>query len=190
MTDLTQYVRDATRTESKIDAVVINKDLLMGTLQAFIAIGNILDMIKKNVFYGKEIDSVILSNLWFKAFDSISRIKSTNRSGPTEEILKGETNTRIFHALVGIATESTELLEALIKLIQGGELDSVNVCEELGDINWYQAIAIDTLEADFENILTINIDKLRARFPEMFTEKDAIDRDLETERQILEDGTI
>lgn len=193
MTDLPQYVADATRTESRIDEVVTDKNLLIGTIGALIAIGNVLDMIKKNVFYGKEIDLNLLSNRWEEAADSLWQIAETqaDQDHPNlkpETILGGEIDTRIFHAIVGIATESTELLEALLKHIQGGDLDFVNVCEELGDVNWYQAIAIDTMEADFGNILSVNIEKLRTRFPEKFTEENAIVRDLDAERQVLEDG--
>ena len=193
MADLPQYVRDAVRTESRIDTVTTDKALLLGTIGAFIAIGNVLDMIKKNVFYGKEIDTETLCDWWDRAADSFDLIMEhqDDPEDPTlipEIILEGEIDTRMFHAMLGIATESTELLEALLSYIQGGDLDFVNVCEELGDVNWYQAIAVDTMEADFDKIFSVNIDKLRARFPEKFTEEKAIERDLGTERQILEDG--
>lgn len=39
---------------------------------------------------------------------------------------------------------------------------------------------------DVEDIRTVNIKKLMERFPDNFTEKDAIERDLESERSILE----
>jgi hypothetical protein len=53
MSQLEQFVVDAIKTESKIDNVVVNEKLLTETIQILIAAGNILDQIKKNVFYNK-----------------------------------------------------------------------------------------------------------------------------------------
>lgn len=50
------------------------------------------------------------------------------------------------------------------------------------------ALALRTLESDFDTEMRINIEKLQARFPSKFTEQDAEFRDLQKERQILEQG--
>jgi hypothetical protein len=39
------------------------------------------------------------------------------------------------------------------------------------------------------DVMTTNINKLRGRFPDKFTEEKALNRDLDSERKILEDGT-
>ena len=44
----------------------------------------------------------------------------------------------------------------------------------------------EVLEFEFEDSLQRNIDKLLARFPNKFTQEDALNRDLEAERKILE----
>ena len=93
----------------------------------------------------------------------------------------------LLHAAIGIGTEAGEVLDQFKrKLFYGRELDVVNVKEEIGDIMWYVAILLRELDLDFEDILQMNIDKLRARFPEKFTEHHAINRDLGKEREILE----
>lgn len=93
----------------------------------------------------------------------------------------------LLHAAIGIGTEAGEMLDAFKrKLFYGKELDVVNVKEELGDLIWYMAILMRELDLDFHEILQLNIDKLRARFPEKFTENHALNRDLEVERNILE----
>jgi len=98
----------------------------------------------------------------------------------------------LLHAAIGISTEAGEILDAFKKhLIYGKDLDIINITEELGDITWYMAIMTRylknltgaTLEDD---ILELNIDKLKARYPEKFTEEKALNRDLDTEREILE----
>ena len=185
MTDLAQFVQDAIRTESLVDSVVVNEQLLQGTLKTLIATGNILDMIKKNVFYGKPIEARRLRELTLLANVGLMQIDPTTTPATPERELE-DVNPRLFHAIVGIATEGTELLEALQKIINGENADNINIKEELGDVNWYEAIAIDTLEEDFESVLNTVIAKLKARFPEKFTSEDAIHRDLATERKILE----
>ncbi len=93
----------------------------------------------------------------------------------------------LLHAAMGISTESGELMDAFKrKIFYGKALDVVNVKEEIGDVMWYIAILLRELDLDFEDVLQVNIDKLKARFPDKFTEEDALNRDLDKERKILE----
>jgi NTP pyrophosphatase (non-canonical NTP hydrolase) len=94
---------------------------------------------------------------------------------------------RLLHAGIGLATESGEFLDAIKKhVFYGKELDRVNLQEELGDLFWYMAIACDELGAEFEPIMARNIEKLKARYGEKFSEERAENRDLDKEREILE----
>lgn len=98
-----------------------------------------------------------------------------------------EPNPRILHAAIGLCTESGELIDAVKKsTFYGRELDVVNVKEEAGDILWYLAVLFDELGTDFETEMKRVIAKLEDRFPDKFTEEDAFNRDLETERKTLE----
>lgn len=100
----------------------------------------------------------------------------------------GEDGTkRLLHAGIGLATEAGEFLDALKKhIFYGKELDRVNLKEEMGDLFWYLAIACDELDVEFEPLMERNIAKLKARYGEKFSETKAEQRDLNTERQILE----
>jgi len=94
---------------------------------------------------------------------------------------------RLLHAGFGLSTEAGEFLDALKKhIFYGKELDRVNLREELGDLFWYMAIACDELDVPFEALMQRNIEKLKARYGEKFSEEKAEKRDLETEREILE----
>ncbi len=94
---------------------------------------------------------------------------------------------RLLHAAMGLTTESGEFLDALKKhLFYGKPLDLVNLREEIGDIMWYLAIACDALGTDFETEQARNVAKLRKRYPEKFDAGQAIERDLDAERAILE----
>lgn len=93
----------------------------------------------------------------------------------------------IFHAVAGICTEAGEMMDALKKyLIYGKPLDMVNLIEESGDMEWYNSLLIESIGTDYEKIFKTNIEKLRKRYPNKFTEHDALNRDLEGERGILE----
>jgi NTP pyrophosphatase (non-canonical NTP hydrolase) len=124
---------------------------------------------------------------------SVPIVKSyvlNTESQVTPELLARLTNpdtVRLLHAGMGLCTEAGEFLDMLKKhIFYGKKLDFPNAVEELGDVEWYAGIAIDVLRTTFNEVLTINIDKLKARYPEKFTEHHAINRDLETERAILE----
>lgn len=182
MADLKQYVADAIRTECTIERVRTDTAILLHTIHIMIAAGRILDQIKKNVFYGKEIDGTKFQEYLDSLISHIGWLEDEHSFGRPVIEAVNDLNPRIFHSIIGIATEATELLEALIK----PDLDGVNILEEFGDINWYQALGIDALEGDFDQILETNIKKLKARYPEKFTSDCAINRDLEAERIILE----
>lgn len=91
------------------------------------------------------------------------------------------------HMVIGISTEAGELLDAYKKhFAYGKELDTVNVEEEIADIIWYVSNLCRLKNIDFEKALQRNIDKLKARFPEKFKQENALNRDLDVERKILE----
>ena len=94
---------------------------------------------------------------------------------------------RLTHAALGLSTEANEFADQLKKhLIYGKELDKTNLIEELGDIQWFVAMACDELGTSFEQIQEININKLKARYGEKYSDEKALVRDLESERKILE----
>lgn len=185
--NLNKYVSDAVRTESRIEKVTLpDIETFYAALQIFTLSGQILDMFKKNIFYGKEIN-------WRNIESKMWKIEMDSQAGFADRETDLEIDPRIFHALIGTATEATELMEALLANMDGATLDIFNILEEFGDINWYEAIAIDAANGEletfgFEDVLTTNIEKLRKRFPEKFTSEHAINRNLEEERDTVEIG--
>lgn len=96
---------------------------------------------------------------------------------------------RLIHAALGLSTEANEFADQLKKhLIYGKELDKTNLIEELGDICWFLALACDELGVSFEKIQEINIAKLKARYGEKYTDEKAIKRDLNLEKEILQNA--
>jgi NTP pyrophosphatase (non-canonical NTP hydrolase) len=91
------------------------------------------------------------------------------------------------HMVLGMQTESAEIADAYKKHIAyGNELDLVNVKEELGDILWYIANMCNLHGWDMRDVMETNIAKLKFRYPEKFDSEKANNRDLESERKILE----
>lgn len=94
---------------------------------------------------------------------------------------------RLLHAQMGMQTEVAEFADALKKsLFYGKPLDVVNLKEELGDLMWYMAIAMDELDTNFTTESDRVINKLKVRYPDKFTEANAENRNLALERSILE----
>lgn len=187
MYDLNQYVKDALRTESVVEEVKLDPELLAGVLQLFIASGNMLDQIKKHAFYNRDYDAEKFVGHFMNVVGALDQLKpAISDMGKEDKELTVDVNPRLFHAITGAATESTELVEAMVAAFNGEEMDTVNLLEEFGDLNWYQAIAIDALDGDFGNMLDTNIGKLKTRYPEKYDNTKANIRDLTAEREILQ----
>lgn len=98
----------------------------------------------------------------------------------------------MLHASMGLVTEAAEVMDMIKKHIYyGKELDLVNLEEELGDQNWYQSLAIHASRlkgyyTSWEQIWQKNINKLKLRYGEQFSSEKAINRDLQAERELLE----
>jgi len=95
---------------------------------------------------------------------------------------------RLLHAAMGMQTESAEFTDMLKKhVFYGKPLDKVNLKEELGDMLWYIAIAMDVLDTTFSKEQNRVINKLKERYSDKFSQDKAENRDLEAERRVLED---
>ena len=212
------YSKAAIRSESKIPEVKgVGAVSLHAALTAVIGVGDVMDQIKKNVFYGRPYDREKLENAINAAGEALQFLHATiqphggfadpdqrhdihrmlESDGPTgravnlnAESLKA-LDPRIFHVITGIITEASELAEALQLNLEGDPLDLVNVSEEIGDIAWYGfGIFPDASEIPPGQILDTNIGKLVKRYPEKFDDflAQQENRDLEAEREILEEG--
>lgn len=181
-----EYTKEALKTESvDFDAIVDrlsyhdNSNGLIGSMISCSLASSILDVLKKHFFYGKEIDHDALSRLFSSADDISSRVDDS-------VVDDGMTNNdiRILHAIMGMCTESGELVASFLpKLMHGDELDMVNMQEEIGDLMWYTAILIDAVcPGKFEEILCKNVEKLRKRYTnQQFSKECAVNRDIDNE---------
>lgn len=78
-------------------------------------------------------------------------------------------NMLLINGVMGLAGEAGECIDIVKKCyFQGHELDLGHIAKELGDVAWYLAVAAHAIGYDLETILQMNIDKLKARYPDGF----------------------
>jgi NTP pyrophosphatase (non-canonical NTP hydrolase) len=201
-----KFIADAIRTKSpKFNGSLVGKNEFMRGLADIIGTGERADRLKKLLFYGEDVakgrvataanvepktSNAIRANL----ADAIRAACANFDNPPDMETIEAAT-VDIVHAIFGVVTEASEMVEALVKAITGPEggrdFDLTNFVEELGDVMWYLAIAFNALSQltgvthDFATTGTRVTDKLRERFPEKFTTDNANNRDTDKERKAL-----
>lgn len=75
----------------------------------------------------------------------------------------------IFNAAFGLSGEVGEFNDMLKKWVfHEKELDVVHAKKELGDIMWYVAMMCHSFGWELDEILQMNVDKLKARYPDGF----------------------
>src|SRR5947209_7930343 len=165
--DATDYLRESARTAAgTFYAEIVNPAEFDFMLQAVITAGAWADRMKRGLFYGKD--------------------PGDSRWSSTSVTLRPEL-ADLIHAMLGCVTESAEVAEHVREVLTGAKpLDAVNLKEEFGDTLWYVALGLRFLQTDFGETFDTNIAKLRKRFPDKFTEAEAIHRDVVAERAVLE----
>ena len=81
----------------------------------------------------------------------------------------GTNTSQLMTAALGLTAESGEFTEIVKKIIlQGKPYNEENVFHmkrELGDICWYLAQACMALDTTFDEVIEMNVEKLKARYP-------------------------
>ncbi len=76
---------------------------------------------------------------------------------------------RLLTAALGICAEGGEFTEVVKKIVfQGKPVNDENIFHmkrELGDICWYLAQACMALDTTFDEVIEMNVEKLKARYP-------------------------
>ena len=76
---------------------------------------------------------------------------------------------RLLTAALGLTAEAGEFTEVVKKIILQGKPynddNKFHMKRELGDICWYLAQACMALDTTFDEVIEMNVDKLKARYP-------------------------
>ena len=79
---------------------------------------------------------------------------------------------------MGLAGEAGEAVDLLKKhLFHGHDLDLAEAAKEIGDVLWYAAALCETLGLDLGDVMAFNVEKLRARYPEGFSQERSRERE-------------
>lgn len=90
----------------------------------------------------------------------------------------GDGQRRLIIAALGLAGEAGEFANMVKKLTAHGHDISPNtLADELGDVIWYVAEAATACGLDLDEIARQNVEKLRKRYPEGFSEERSIHRE-------------
>ena len=81
------------------------------------------------------------------------------------------------HALHGMVGEIGEIHSLYQKTYQGhGEVDDAHLMKEVGDLLWFTAELITAKGWTIEEVMKLNIEKLRKRYPEGFDAEHSLNR--------------
>ena len=76
---------------------------------------------------------------------------------------------RITNGLMGLNGEAGEAIDIIKKhFFHKHPLNREHLAKELGDVAWYLAVTADAIDYKLEDIFQMNIDKLKARYPDGF----------------------
>lgn len=83
----------------------------------------------------------------------------------------------LLNGLMGLNGESGECIDIMKKyLFQGHAMDAEHMAKELGDVAWYLAVSANAIGYDLETIMQMNVDKLKARYPDGFDTEHSLHR--------------
>lgn len=83
----------------------------------------------------------------------------------------------LVNGVMGLSGEAGEVSELVKKhIFNGHAIDRDKMEKELGDVCWYIAMICHALGLNLEDVMRVNIDKLKKRYPNGFSEQDSINR--------------
>ena len=83
----------------------------------------------------------------------------------------------LLNGALGLTGEAGEVADAIKKTIfHGHDLDRDGLIKELGDVCWYLALLCHAIDVPLEEVMSHNIEKLKKRYPEGFSESASINR--------------
>lgn len=84
---------------------------------------------------------------------------------------------RLINGLMGLNGEAGEAIDLVKKcLFQGHdfEKEKEHLAKELGDVAWYLSLCADAIGYTLDDILKMNLEKLKKRYPNGFAYSDSI----------------
>ena len=84
----------------------------------------------------------------------------------------------ILNGVLGLNGEAGEVADHIKKVrFQGHEMNKAHLADELGDILWYIAIMSEGLGFTLSEVMEMNVEKLKKRYPDGFSVEKSINRE-------------
>jgi len=178
------YQELAFQTNAKLGGDLDRAHMLLGVGTE---IGELQDIFKKNIAYGKEIDwknvkEEVGDIFWYIA----GLMEHENLSVDMDSILSGDipelNNTSDLTDNIVVSLGLSIIFSRLLS-----DVGRDDTAKNIDDLATSLLMFCNQNEFDVRRILENNIEKLRARFPKKFTQYDAINRDLVAESEVLDE---
>jgi len=89
-------------------------------------------------------------------------------------VVDGQDREHLANFALGLTGEAGEVADAIKKhLFHGKALDRDHVAKEIGDVLWYVSMLATTLGFELDELAERNVAKLKARYPDGFSEADS-----------------
>lgn len=189
------YLDESGRTCAKLDEV--RKDVfqththLAFDLNIFTEAGVNADLMKRSLFYKETVEKSRERGraAMEKIKERYDKLKVAQLTDP-DSLQFTDQQIDIIHGALGLYSEAGEIMEEVINAaMEGREVDLTNLEEEGGDVLWYVALILRSIKSSFVKAAKKNIAKLFKRYPEKFSSENALERNLEGEREVLEKQT-
>ena len=94
----------------------------------------------------------------------------TNKPEATQE-------ENLINGCLGLAGEAGEVCDIVKKyMFQGHNLETQKIVDELSDVLWYVALTATAIGWDLNDIMEMNVEKLKKRYPEGFSIMNSINK--------------
>lgn len=186
------YLQQSKRTAAVVEQLrpdlFRSDDDIAESLLPLIKYAQTADLMKRSFFYNESADrSMKRGDDYHKQNELMKSELIICRFTEEKNIKFTPEQIEYIHTALGLISEAGEIIEEVLNsAITQRPIDKINMVEELGDVNWYVALGLRAAESTFEEAQTININKLKDRYPDKFSSEQALNRDLEKERKTLE----
>jgi len=115
----------------------------------------------------------------YRVEDAIASFIRTRVVAGYEDAIKfvGYDPGALINGALGITGEAGEVADMIKKhVFHGHGLDTDALVKEIGDVCWYVALLCTAIGVDMASVMEKNIEKLKTRYPEGFSEEASINR--------------
>ena len=159
--------------------------LLNGALGLAGESSEVVDEIREHLCHGHWLDRTHLTRelgdiFWYLAIASKALDVDLDTIFQTDVVKQSDdldSTQQLLNGALGLAVTSGEIIDLIKKhLFQGHVLNDIYIKSSLCCIYRYLCVSADALEIDVNTILQMNIDKLKARYPDGFEADRSINR--------------